>query len=337
MLNEQPKGYRIEVRNPPLRSTAVSINEDPQVMWEVLTDEDSILGNISDTNWYGIFPASQAVPEDDESSVHIMLSPWTKGRFSPLITLGTEQLLPAARFIQTFLTRPRAIVGYNISTEDQSRKPQIRETFHHTSEAILEQLFVRRLTNVHSVTEADQAALPFPLFGGTLMQTDTLSAQALARAIKEMDSTYRTTHQQFFNLFVTNYAAVAEADHFQPYALRTITDRTARIQNFADIDPGTMQAILRASYLLLPEELELDKDKKIYQKPTYTVVIMPRPKSEGFFIVFHPQIRKRIGPVEALGIFIDRAMPQPEYKIQNRRQRAQHIFDTTMRSMDHGI
>lgn len=363
---ERPKTYKVVVENPPLNSLGKVINTDPEAMWEVFAKERAILGLLPGSeNWFGVFAAAQAVPEGKKDTHHFLLSPKTD-HFSSIASLGVEELVPAVRFVMEFLKSSNqfAMAGFHQSNEPRdlsqlcarqakgnkqvqqwanlhihcvvfpedmellSHPPaSVRDSAYHTSERVLKLAFLSStIERIVSIT-ADQTMTSkyFPR-GGVLYRLEhDITAQKLALALKQLDQQFREFHEQFYSLFVTNYHQTRESGWRDPFILRETSDLRSVVNQFTLLPEDLRETLIRMGQKLVSDELEPHPDKLFYKTPAYTVGMF-RGEEEELYLSVRPNLRRRVGLSDGLGIVTIKRFLEG-VSDQQRRLRAQQVFN----------
>lgn len=356
-INQTIRGYTFGVENPSLPSSeGIDINAGPDVMWDLVEHEGSILGFFPPC-WYGIYTGRQSVPENSPGSFNFMISP-KKGDFSSPESLTIDELSAAMNFVREFINSGRRIAGFNISQERRDRRDQVQswDNFHIHCLSFPKTEYMRPVSKMPDeyreklpiltgrlsanllsplvkpdegmVTGPEEVKtdLALPKSGLLLRLSDSITSLQMATLVKKLDVGFRTAHREVYNLFVRNYEQKGANGKPLPYELRN-QDESEELIRSSQFDRKVRMSLINLARVLKSEE-NTEKSKKIFQLPTYSLDMF-RDKDMHLYIMLVPYILKRLGVEKAIGVY-------PQSKTvegtpnEKRRQRSGKAFEETV-------
>lgn len=348
--------YKETIRVPPMTIPPADLTSSAEGNWQVFENEKSILGQIGETHWYGVFTLAQAV---NDPGVHFVLAP-RENEYCPITKISTEDLAIGTEFVRQFLlTRDIAIAGINTSEDTPDRRPvpqrwpnlhihliehpnllslektpapspRNREPF--LLDDILSEIFNQDLS-INGIIPINKAravelvgSTADSIRGASLFSVDLAKVEGpdLAHSFKLLNQRYRALHAQVFGAIASNYHQVVESKWTQPYSLRGDDDVSKRVSNLGLTDQ-CRKNLLRLVEQLRPDE-EVDKSLRTYRSPAYSIFLFTNHGST--IMAFHPHIFRQSGVIDQL-VEIEKKT-DPTADLGSRKQRARAVFNETL-------
>jgi hypothetical protein len=343
----------------------IPINKDSEVLFGDAEKKGNIFGYLGGQgNWAVVFPVIQAIPEED--GVNIMIAPRNRGseNFITLDDLDVAELSTALGAVLQFLDgEGNRVVAYNRSSDEwewkspnQSWKqhhfqfydlPYDLETRSGRLPKKLREPFYKQLGKVVtaysrglieaeglsgdvSVMDYGKAGLGdnFTSRGSAVIKIENEEPEVLARLIKTIDEGYSDFHEGLFSCFVTNYDEVKKSNWNISYELRSQKEASELLEKKSEeltVNRKNTGRLLRFYQVLKEDAEDIEKSRRVYRSPSY-VASMVRGE-DGLYFVFNPNIFRRAGPYEAVGLVGERT-PDPNARLEKRKIRAQELART---------
>lgn len=303
-----------EVLIPPYGN--LKVNENPGVLFDYSRKNNLLLGG--QDNIRLVFPVGQAVPEEDSSSVDLMITPEDRSKFVTIENIDTSDLEVMFELGLAFLDfdsgeNVTSLIGYNIGglrdwkksnqswdnlhlkairfEKDFKRKErdrrEVEDVFASRAEKLLKGRYESSIDGVEIVDGLPEVLEPLVSRRGSLtLRISNVDPSKLATVAKELDEMYR--------------AAFAE-----------------------EVLP-----VFYRKFVKDPEELlALEDNKKVYIVPTYTCTILKH--GEDIYWVFHPNFFVKAGPYEAVEIYGSREQRDGvefDKRLERARREAERIL-----------
>jgi hypothetical protein len=164
--------------------------------------------------------------------------------------------------------------------------------------------------------------------GSAVIKIENEEPEVLARLIKTIDEGYSDFHEGLFSCFVTNYDEVKKSNWNISYELRSQKEASELLEKKSEeltVNRKNTGRLLRFYQVLEEDAEDIEKSRRVYRSPSY-VASMVRGE-DGLYFVFNPNIFRRAGPYEAVGLVGERT-PDPNARLEKRKIRAQELART---------
>ncbi len=193
--------------------------------------------------------------------------------------------------------------GPNWTREVRPRR-FLRELFPHVIDRVLEEAYQDDAGIGQFVMSPElRRTLPFAPDGGVVLALPAAgygNVQALGVAIKTAHEIYGDTHRKVWDVFVSNYGAVAESGWAQEYIPRDEGDITTRLAKFTNSRLLQRGMARYVAALRSPEEVA-DPMKWLYKGPSHSMAIYKH--GTDYILSLLPHLMHPTNWLAAMGIF----------------------------------